>query len=65
MIEWAWLSSMNVHGRMKRTEKEKGRVTLHDITEATGFTVNTVFRALKNKDDISRDTCQRIQKAAL
>ena len=44
--------------------KEKGRVTLHDIAQATGFTVNTVSRALKNKDDISRETCLRIQQVA-
>lgn len=39
-------------------------VTLQDIARATGFTVNTVSRALKNKDDISRETCARIQKVA-
>ncbi|MBR3109087.1 MAG: LacI family DNA-binding transcriptional regulator [Clostridia bacterium] len=44
--------------------KEKGRVTLQDIADVTGFTVNTVSRALKNKDDISRETCERIQQVA-
>lgn len=44
--------------------KDTGRVTLQDIAKATGFTVNTVSRALKNKDDISRETCQRIQQVA-
>lgn len=44
--------------------KEKGRVTLQDIAQATGFTVNTVSRALKNKEDISRETCERIQQVA-
>ena len=39
-------------------------VTLQDIARATGYTVNTVSRALKNKDDISRETCERIQKTA-
>ena len=39
-------------------------VTLQDIAKATGYTVNTVSRALKNKDDISRETCGRIQKVA-
>jgi len=38
--------------------------TLQDIAKATGYTVNTVSRALKNKDDISRETCERIQKVA-
>ena len=55
---------MNVHGRKKRMAKEKGRVTLQDIANATGFTVNTVSRALKNKEDISRETCERIQQVA-
>ena len=44
--------------------KERERVTLADIAAATGFTVNTVSRALKNKDDISRETCELIQKKA-
>ncbi|MBR3644086.1 MAG: LacI family DNA-binding transcriptional regulator [Parasporobacterium sp.] len=43
---------------------EKKRVTLQDIADATGYTVNTVSRALKNKDDISRETCEMIQKKA-
>ncbi|MBQ8160355.1 MAG: LacI family DNA-binding transcriptional regulator [Clostridia bacterium] len=44
--------------------KEKTRVTLQDIARATGYTVNTVSRALKNKDDISRETCEKIQQVA-
>lgn len=40
------------------------RVTLQDVAERTGFTVNTVSRALKNKPDISRATCEQIQKVA-
>ena len=44
--------------------RNNDRVTLQDIAEVTGFTVNTVSRALKNKDDISRETCEKIQKAA-
>lgn len=44
--------------------KDTGRVTLQDIANATGFTVNTVSRALKNKDDISRETCLHIQQVA-
>ena len=55
---------MNVHGGKTIMAKEKGRVTLQDIAAATGFTVNTVSRALKNKDDISRETCELIQKVA-
>ncbi|MEG1776510.1 MAG: LacI family DNA-binding transcriptional regulator [Clostridia bacterium] len=40
------------------------RVTLQDIAQHTGYTVNTVSRALKNKSDISRATCERIQAVA-
>ncbi len=44
--------------------RETGRVTLRDIANATGYTINTVSRALKNKEDISRETCLRIQQVA-
>lgn len=44
--------------------KSNGRVTLEDIAKATGFTINTVSRALKNKPDISRQTAERIQQTA-
>ena len=49
---------------MNSMGKDKGRVTLQDIAAATGVTVNTVSRALKNKEDISRETCERIQQVA-
>lgn len=39
-------------------------VTLQDIAKATGYTINTVSRALKDKDDISRETCAYIQRVA-
>lgn len=45
-------------------EKRNGKVTLQDIAKATGVTVNTVSRALKNKPDISRPTCEHIQQVA-
>ena len=32
------------------------RVTLRDIAERTGYTVNTVSRALHHRDDISKKT---------
>ena len=44
--------------------KEGARVTLQDIAAATGYTVNTVSRALKDKPDISRETCRKIQQVA-
>ena len=43
---------------------KSNRVTLQDVADATGYTVNTVSRALKNKADISRETCEKIQKIA-
>ena len=44
--------------------KTNGRITLQDIAEATGYTINTVSRALKNKEDIARETCLKIQRVA-
>lgn len=44
--------------------RDSSRITLQDIAKATGFTVNTVSRALKNKEDISRETCLHIQQVA-
>ncbi len=40
------------------------RVLLQDIAAATGYTVNTVSRALQNKPDIAKSTCAYIQKVA-
>ena len=48
---------------MRAPSPEK-RVTLQDIARRTGVTINTVSRALKNKSDISVQTCQRIQQVA-
>lgn len=42
----------------------EGRVTLKAIAAKVGCSTNTVSRALKNKDDISLATRQRIQAAA-
>ncbi len=41
-------------------KKDSGRVTLEDIARKTGYTINTVSRALKNKEDISPETCLKI-----
>ncbi|MDR0641825.1 MAG: LacI family transcriptional regulator [Treponema sp.] len=38
--------------------------TLRDIAQITGYSVNTISRALRGKDDIAPDTAERIQKAA-
>ena len=40
------------------------RCTLQDIADRTGYTVNTVSRALKNKSDISAATREYIRQAA-
>ena len=39
-------------------------VTLRDIAEKTGYSINTVSHALKNKTDISKQTRELIQKTA-
>ena len=52
------------NGSAAHMARDNSRVTLQDIAKATGFTVNTVSRALKNKEDISRDTCLHIQNVA-
>lgn len=40
------------------------RVTLRDIAEDTGFSINTISHALKNKEDISEKTRLLIQQRA-
>jgi LacI family transcriptional regulator len=40
------------------------RVTLKDIAVQTGYTINTISRALKDKHDISLNTRMRIQETA-
>lgn len=40
------------------------KVTLKDIANRTGYTINTVSRALKNKNDISLETRKRICQVA-
>jgi LacI family transcriptional regulator len=41
-----------------------GRVTLQDIAQATGYTSNTISRALKDKPDIAPETRKLIQQKA-
>ena len=41
------------------------KVTLKDLAEATGFSVNTVSRALRGKDDISPETRRIIEQAQI
>jgi LacI family transcriptional regulator len=43
---------------------KKSRPTLKDIAKATGFSVNTVSHALKDKDDISEKTRKLIRQRA-
>lgn len=45
-------------------KKVKRAVTLKDIALATGYSVNTVSRALRGKDDFAEDTIQRIKDTA-
>ena len=41
------------------------KVTLKDIAEATGFSINTVSRALRGKDDIAPETRRIIEQAQI
>ena len=42
----------------------KKRVTLQDVANATGYSVNTISHALKNKPDIAPATREKIQQVA-
>lgn len=46
---------------MKRPKKT---VTLKDLAETTGYSINTISRALRGKDDIAEDTIRRIKMTA-
>jgi LacI family transcriptional regulator len=39
-------------------------ITLKDVAQKTGFSINTVSRTLRGKDDISEETMEIIKKAA-
>jgi LacI family transcriptional regulator len=45
-------------------QNTRSRATLKDIAKATGYTVNTISRALRGKDDIASDTIKKIKKIA-
>jgi LacI family transcriptional regulator len=47
-----------------RRRQDVVRITLKDIAEQTGYTANTISRALKDKDDIAPETRKRIQETA-
>ena len=53
---------------LSKKQNEEGiksaHVTLRDIASSTGFTMNTVSRALKGRDDISAHTRDLIQREA-
>lgn len=44
--------------------RRKGNVRLIDIAREVGCTVNTVSRALRNKDDISEKTKKKVREVA-
>lgn len=45
--------------------RKKAAVTLKDIAKQTGYSVNTVSRALRDKDDIAPETKERIKQIAM
>lgn len=49
---------------MGKTGRERVKVTLKDIAQRTGYSVNTVSRALRDKDDIAEDTRAKIKALA-
>ena len=49
----------NTHaGKAGSQRSMRRKVTLRDIAQATGYSVNTVSRALRDKDDFSPETRQ-------
>ena len=48
-----------------RSPQKRKTATLKDIAEATGYSINTVSRALRDKEDISVVTRKKIKKTAL
>ncbi len=49
---------------MNKNNKNKERVTLKDIAEVVGITVNSVSRALRNSPSISVSTREKVKKVA-
>lgn len=47
-----------------RRQPLKKAVTLKDLAAKTGYSINTVSRALRGKDDIALETVEKIKKAA-
>lgn len=45
--------------------RKKAAVTLKDIARQTGYSVNTVSRALRDKEDIAGETKEKIRQVAL
>ena len=45
-------------------KRPKRTVTLKDLAEKTGYSINTISRALRGKDDIAQETIQRIKQTA-
>jgi len=50
--------------RNMSAETRKKTATLKDIAVATGFSINTISRALRDKDDISAATREKIKRVA-
>lgn len=47
------------------SENRKQVITLKDVAEAVGYSVNTVSRALREKDDIAKETREYIKQVAI
>lgn len=51
-------------GMENRMDEKKKKATLKDIAQATGYSVNTISRALRDKGDIAAETKINIKKIA-
>lgn len=56
--------NVNVKGDDQVKKQQKRTVTLKDLAEKTGYSINTVSRALRGKDDIAEDTIAMIKQTA-
>lgn len=63
MTKQKFYINVNVKGD-EWVKRPKRTVTLKDLAEKTGYSINTVSRALRGKDDIAEETIQRIKQTA-
>ena len=55
---------MRNRGKVMAKKSDPRRVTLQDIAAQTGYSINTVSRALRGMSDISEQTAEGIRQVA-